>query len=44
MLKLIDGESNEPKNEDSELDGFVDSTSYIVKNMNVGEDGIQIAT
>ena len=44
MLKLIDGESNEPKNEDSELDGSIDSTSYIVKNMNVGEDGIQIAT
>ena len=44
MLKLIDEESNEPKNENSELDGSVDSTSYIVKNMNVGEDGIQIAT
>ena len=31
ILKLIDGETNEPKYEDSELDGSIDSTTYIEK-------------
>ncbi|KAL4615747.1 hypothetical protein ACB092_07G149200 [Castanea dentata] len=40
LLELKDGE-----NEDEELDQFVESTAaYEVKNINVGEDGTEIAT
>ncbi|XP_075648601.1 uncharacterized protein LOC142619397 [Castanea sativa] len=44
LLELTDGESNELENEDLELDGSVDLATYIVKKINVGEDGIEILT
>ena len=44
LLKLTDGESNELEIEDLELDGFVDLATYVVKKINVGEDGIEIPT
>ena len=37
-------ELKEEENEESELDQFVDSVAYKVKNIKVGEDGIEIAT
>ena len=43
LLKLTDvGESNELENEDLELDGSVDLATYMVKKIDVGEDGIEI--
>ncbi|KAK7829581.1 hypothetical protein CFP56_028986 [Quercus suber] len=39
LLKLTD----ESKNDDLELDGFINSKTYIVKKINVSEDGIEIA-
>ena len=40
LLKLTD----KSKNDDLELDGSINSKTYIVKKINVGEDGIEIAT
>lgn len=44
LLKLTDGESSELKIEDLELDESVDLATYMVKKINVGEDGIEIPT
>ena len=44
LLKLTDGESNELEIKDLELDGFADLATYVVKKINVGEDGIEIPT
>ena len=39
LLKI----TNESKNDDLELDGSINSKTYMVKKINVGEDGIEIA-
>ena len=43
-MKLKNGESNESENENSELDESNDLATYMVKKINVGEDGIEIPT
>ena len=43
LMKLKNGESSESENENLELDESNDLATYIVKKINVGEDGIEIA-